>query len=222
MTGKKLEKRLYEFGHLFKVDLYRSEDLAEGVAQRLDQLQSFYDKAMARVLQIRRNASLTARGKSEQFAKLKGELATELAEWSKVADGYDEQAKRIEAEAHPTRHPKDDAAHELRQREIRDALRAMDPAAAEAEFLAAAESGKSELVSAVLYSPVKFNFVTEDLAQKVLRQQWERESPADADKLADLQRAQQEIQSALRSVGSDLARQGVDVLAAVRGRPLAA
>lgn len=49
----------------------------------------------------------------------------------------------------PTRHPKDDAAHELRAREIRDVLRTLDPAELEARVRAAAESGDDELLQAL-------------------------------------------------------------------------
>lgn len=211
MPEKKLEKKLYEFSHLFKPDAYRSETLAEGVQSNLDELQKFYDKAMARIAVIRRNAGLTLKGKADAFAKLKDELTKELQEWAGRKKGYAAEIKQIEAAAQPTRHQRDDAAHESRAREIRDHLRSLDPAAAEAEFLAAAEAGNSELLQAVLYSPIKFHFATADLVAKVSRQQWERERPDDAARLADLRRAQSEVQSALGSVKADMGKQGLEL-----------
>lgn len=62
---------------------YRSEDLAEGVQSKLDELQTLYDRSMAKITQIHRNKGLTVTGKQEAFKKLKAELATELKEWAK-------------------------------------------------------------------------------------------------------------------------------------------
>lgn len=206
-------KKLYEYGHIHKSELYRAEKIANGVLSHLDGLQIFHDKALAKLTQINRNRGLTAVGKQDAFKTVKVELAKELSDLGKPLSGYAAQIEKIESSALPTRHPKDDAAHESRQREIRDLLRAMDAAAAEAEFMAAAESGNHEMVAAVLYSPVKFNFVTKDLATKVMRQQWAREFPDDADELHDLQHARQELDSAIKSVAADLRTvAGIDVL----------
>jgi hypothetical protein len=204
---------MFEFGHLFKPEAYKSEGMATGVMEKLDELLKLYDRSMAKITLIHRNTGLTAVGKVTAFKELKAELAKELAGWSKSISGYSEQIKRIEAEAHPTRHPKDDVAHENRAREIRDHLRGLDPTDAEAEFMSAAEAGNSELVQAILYAPVRFKFATADLVAKVSRQQWEREFPADASKLRDLQAAHGETTSALNSVRADLRKAGLEVRA---------
>ena len=206
-----IKKKLYEFGHLFKSELYRSEEVADGMQSHLDGLQQFHDRALARLTQINRNRNLTAIGKQDAYKKLREELTKELGDIGKPLSGYAAQIEKLESNALPTRHPKDDAAYEFRQREIRDLLRGMDRTAAEAEFMSAAESGNAEVLAAVLYSPVKFSFVTEDLATEVLRQQWSREFPEDADKLADLKHARSELDSAIKSAEVDLARHGISV-----------
>ena len=202
---------MFEYGHLFKSDAYKDEALADGVEKNLVELQEFYDRSMAKIGQIHRNTGLTLKGKVDAFAELKMEIAKELGDWSKGTAGYSEQIARIERDAIPTRHPKDDFAHEMRAQEIRRYLRQLDPAAAEAEFMSAAESGDDEFLQAIVYSPIKFKFATSDLVAKVSRQRWEREFPTEAAKLADLQAAHGETISALGSVRSDLAKAGLEL-----------
>ncbi len=137
------DQKMYEFAHLFKPSAYKSEELANGVKQNLDELQTFYDKAMAKITQIRRNTGLTLIGKQDAFAKLKADLTKELQEWNENRKGYAVQIERIEAEAKPTRHRQDDPVYEQRQREIRDILRTLDVTEIEARVREAAETGVS-------------------------------------------------------------------------------
>jgi hypothetical protein len=204
---------MFEFGHLFKPEAYKSEGVANGVMEKLDDLLKLYDRSMAKITLIHRNTGLTAVGKQGAFRELKAELAKELTGWAKFLNGYDEQIKRIEAAAVPTRHPRDDAAWEIRAAEIRTYLRTLDPVEVEGKVLAAAEIGDDELLQAVTYSPIPFKLSTEGLIEKVSRQRWEGEYPDEAAKLADLQTARAEALSALGSVRAELRKQGLEVRA---------
>lgn len=83
----------------------------------------------------------------------------------------------------------------------------------EARVLAAAETGDDELLQALTLSPIPFRLATAGLLEKISTQRWEREFPADANKLHDLQRAQGEVLSAPGSVRAELARQGLELRA---------
>lgn len=206
-------KRMYSFAHIWKASLYRDEELADGVKQQLDKLQQFHDRALARITLVNKNPGLTGRGKRDEFARLKDDLTKELQAWFTFEKGYAEQIERIEANMNPTRHPKDDAVWELRQREIRDYLRTLDPTEVEALVRKAAENGDDELLQAVTYSPIPFQLATAGLIDEISHQRWEREFPDDAAKLADLRHAAGEALSALRSVQRDLHTHGLEIAA---------
>jgi hypothetical protein len=204
------ERKMYEFAHIHNPSLYKSETMADGVQAHLDDLQKLSDKFAARIAQIRTDRNLTVAGQQDALAKLRADIEKELSDWGAFQKHYVSQIERLESEAQPKRHPKDDAAYELRQREIRDVLRTLDPVDLEARILEAAENGEDELLHAFIHSPVRFRLATADLIAKIQRQQWERQFPNDAASLHDLKQAQQEVQSALGSVRAGLRKQGLE------------
>ena len=105
----------------------------------------------------------------------------------------------------------DDTVAEMRQREIRDILRSLDPIDVEAQYLAAAQTGDELFLSAIEESPIPFSFATKGLVDRVRFSRLEKAYPEQATKLADLRTAQSNVSSALKSVTHDLKQQGVEI-----------
>ena len=100
-------------------------------------------------------------------------------------------------------HP-DNVVGELRQREIRDYLRTLDPVDVEEKYVSAARVGDELFLSAIEQSPIPFKFATGGLVDNIVTTRFEQANPEKASRLADLKLGKANVLSALRSSQSVL------------------
>ena len=112
----------------------------------------------------------------------------------------------------PKRNRVDDVVGEMRQREIRDVLRTLDPIDVEEKYMSASRAGDELFLSAVEESPVPFSFAAKGLVEKVRFSRLQRAYPEQATKLADLKIGKANVIIALKSVQNDLAKQNLNVV----------
>jgi hypothetical protein len=151
----------------------------------------------------------TRKGKVADLQELGITVDQELDQWrSKIH--YTEMIDQVQGEMYPTRSSADNSVAEQRMREIRDWLRALDPIEKEAALMEAANSGNALFLEAVENSPVPFQFSTRELVQKVRLTQLEKQYPTEATHLQDLRTAQEQLDSALKSVRVELRKAGLN------------
>ena len=102
----------------------------------------------------------------------------------------------------------------LREREVRDHLRTLDPLDIENMYKQAAKDGDDLLVAAIENAPIPFTFEKQDeIVEQVRTARLERRFPEQSVKLKDLNLGLQNLQSALRSVESNLRAMGLEIAA---------
>ena len=132
-------------------------------------------------------------------------------DWLVLQDPVDDDIRQLKVEMPPARNCPDDVVGELRQREIRDYLRTLDPIDVEEKYESAARAGDELFLSAIEQSPVPFNFATKGLVEKVSFSRLKKAYPVKAKELADLQTGKANVLSALKSVQAALRKQKLDV-----------
>ena len=100
----------------------------------------------------------------------------------------------------------------MRQLEVRDYLRTLDPTDIESRYRVASETGDELFLSAVEESPIPFSFATKGLVEGIRFSRLEKAYPVQAAKLADLRIGKANVISALKSVQNDLAKQNLNVV----------
>lgn len=206
-------KKMFTFDFIHQPRLYKSEDIARGISKSLDELDAIFVSAKSKIKAIKDSGTYTAAGKKIELAELAKEIARQVQDWEKVIDGYNEFARQLNEEMQPKRNREDDVVGEMRQAEIRVHLRSLDPLQAEAEFMIAAERGDETFLAAIEESPIEFTFSTKDLIEKVKFRRLSAAYPEQAQKVADLRVATHSATSALKTVGNELAKEGVNILA---------
>lgn len=199
-------KKMFTFAHIHQPRLYASEDLARGVGKALDELDAIFVSAKSKIKAIKDSGQYTQKGKQAELVELAKQIEPQVKDWQKVIDGYKEQIRQLNEEMQPKRNREDDIVAKLRQREIRDYLRTLDPVDLEARFIAAAEQGDELFLAAIEESPVSFNFATKNLVQKVRFRRLSAQYPVQSTKVADLTVATQSATSALATVRNELGR----------------
>lgn len=197
------EKKFYEFGIIHQPRLYKSEDLARGVGKLLVELDSIYIGTVSKIKAIQSSGTFTAKGKREAITELSVEVVRLISDWKRVINGYETQIGQLEREMQPKRIRRDDVVGEMRQREVRDYLRTLDPINLEARFMAAAREGDELFLAAIEESLIPFTFSTNDLIEKVRFQRLSVAYPAQSTKVADLQVGSQSASSALATVRNE-------------------
>lgn len=206
-----MPKKSYAFGHIHQPALFKSTELAEGVRNRLDQLDEIYNTAMTKLKAVTTSGEFTTRGQEKAVAELTVELRRELDDWKVVLRKYADNARQVRESMEPKRHRRDDIAWQLELREIRDYVRTLDPVDQEAFYRQAADEGHDQILEAIEFSPIPFRFATQGLVDKISLVRLERQYPEQAAKLGDLRVAQETASSALKSVQAELSKQGVEV-----------
>ena len=204
-----MPKKNYGFAHIHAPASYTSQDLADGIEKRLDDLDAIWTAAFSKNKAIEGNGELTAKGKQIARAALQVEVKKQIKNWLAAQSNLTDQ---IEREMQPKRNRPDDVVGEMRQREIRDVLRKLDPTEVEGRYRVAAETGDEQFLSAIEESPVPFLFTT-GLVEKIRFSRLERAFPEQAKKLGDLKIGKTNVISALRSGETDLKKHGLDVSA---------
>jgi len=203
------EKVLYQYGHLFKANVYSSEGMGTGVLKNLDQLDVIHKLALVEIQKIQSNRNLTSQGKVAAFRALAEKTDESLAELDRTLEGYSNQVQQLEEAVKPKRHPRDDIAYQLEMREIRDHIKSLDPLDQDAFILAALESGNMQIMEAVRYAPIPFKFASSEMIEKIQSRQQAIQHPEETARLAELRRASQETSSAMSSVKAVLGQQGL-------------
>ena len=207
-------KKLYAaFTHLHQPKLYGNEGIADNVQEWLDDLEGMVLSALARAKVIKSNGEFTVKGKQKAIAAIEAELEREVKEWRKpINDMLANQIQQLEGTMQPKRNRQDDFVAEMRQREIRDYLHGLDPVDLEEKYMSAARAGDELFLSAVEESPIPFTFATKGLIDRVRLSRLERAYPEEASKVTDLQQARVDVRSAVKSVVSELQREGIKIL----------
>lgn len=203
------EKVLYQYGHLFKSNVYNSEGMGTGVLKNLDQLDVIHKLALVAIQKIQSNRDLTSQGKVAAFRALAEKTDESLAELDRILKGYSNQVQQLEEAVKPKRHPRDDIAYQLEMREIRDHIKSLDPLDQDAFILAALEAGNMQIMEAVRYAPIPFKFAASEMIEKIQARQQAIQHPEETARLAELRRASQETSSAISSVKAVLGQQGL-------------
>jgi hypothetical protein len=207
-----MPKKNYSFGHIHEPGLFRSDDLAAGVQEKLEKLEAIFVNAKSQTETIRNSGEFTAKGKQNAIAELRKELEKQLRDWHSFVKHYDDQIGQLKNSMQPTEHRRDDVVYALEQREIRDYLRQLDPLELESFVREAAANGDDRILSAVSNSPISFKLATAGLINKIASQRLEAQYPTEAGKMKDLMLAQEQVGSALKSVHAELARVGLERL----------
>jgi len=205
------KKKLYGWGHMHQPASYKSADMADSINKRLDELDAIYGSTVSKIRAIEGNGEFTVKGKQNARAALAVEVKSLIRDWRIVEENLADQIRQVEESMTPKRNRPDDSVAEMRQREIRDVLRTLDPIEVEEKYMSAARAGDDLFLQAIEESPFPFSFATKGLIQKVRFSRLEKVYPEEALKLADLRTGETNIESALQSVQADLAKQGLDI-----------
>ena len=185
--------------------MYSSQNLVQRMRLLMDDSDKILNAA-SELKEIKNSGELTnARVNLEVAIKRK------RAEWLILQALVDDDIRQLKVEMSPARNCPDDVVVELRQREIRDYLRTLDPIDVEEKYESAARADDELFLSAIEQSPVPFNFATKGLVEKVSFSRLEKANPVKAKQLADLQTGKANVLSALKSVQAAFGKQKLDV-----------
>ena len=204
-------KKFYDFGHLHQSAAYANEDLAGVILKRTDALNEIWLADSSKLKAIKSSGKYSIKGQQSERAELVIEVKKQIKEWLAAQDNLDDQIRQLENEMSPKRNRVDDVVGEMRQREIRDVLRTLDPIDVEEKYMSASRAGDELFLSAVEESPVPFSFAAKGLVEKVRFSRLQRAYPEQATKLADLKIGKANILSALKAFEVDLGKMGLNV-----------
>ena len=204
-------EKLNAFGFGFQPALYSDAALADGVRGRVNELDQIYVNAKSQAEQIDKSGKYTAKGKQEAYKALSAEVDAEIKKWRVVESHYRDQVRQLNEQMQPSRSRADDVVGELRRVEIRNYLRQLDPVEAEAAYMEAAQKGDDLFLAAIAESPIPFRFSTANLVEKVNMERLKRAYPKEAERLENLQVAQQDVNAALKTAREALGKLGINL-----------
>ena len=205
-----MSNKMYNFGHAHSPHSYTDPDLGDDVERRTDELAKVHGTAVSAAKTIEASRSLTTPGKGEELVLLETKTRWTLKDWDAHQD-FSKKIEHVQAKMQLPRSRPDDPVWESRRREIRDWLKTLDPTDAEAEYIAASQTGNEQLIFAVEESPVPFQWLKPELIAKTREKRQARMFPNEAIELQDFELAQGNLKSALKSVEVDLRRHKLDV-----------
>ena len=204
----------YEFAHIHNPAYYKDQAVGDSIKDHLDMLGVIYGDVLIKRANIEINSELTAEGKSVARKELIIEIKEARRGWLDRLSPLDRQIESIEKERALTSSRPDDFVAALREREVRDHLRTLDPLDIENMYKQAAKDGDDLLVAAIENAPIPFTFEKQDeIVEQVRTARLERRFPEQSVKLKDLNLGLQNLQSALRSVESNLRAMGLEIVA---------
>ena len=204
----------YEYAHIHNPDYYQDQAVAESIKDHLDMLGVIYADVTKKRSAIEINSGLTAEGKSVARKELIIEIKEARRGWLDRLSPLDRQIESIEKQMILTSHRPDDVVGALREMEMRSEIRKMDPLDLEAAYKNAAKNGDDLFVNSVENSPIPFVFDKKaDLVESVKSARLARRFPEQSVKIKDLNLGLQNLQSALRSVESNLRAMGLEIAA---------
>ena len=190
--------------------MYSSQALVKGMRLLMDDSDKILTAA-SKLEEIKNSGELTMADKQNARAHLKVEIERAREDWLVLQGPVNDGIRQLKVEMPPARNCPDDVVGELRQREIRDYLRTLDPIDVEEKYESAARADDELFLSAIEQSPVPFNFATKGLVEKVSFSRLEKANPVKAKQLADLQTGKANVLSALKSVQAAFGKQKLDV-----------
>ena len=205
-----MSNKMYDFGHAHAPHTYTDPDLSEDVERRTDELDKAHAEAVGAAKKIGKNSGLTVTGKQQALTVLEVKTKWNFKDWAAHQD-FSKKIEHVQAKMQLPRSRPDDPVGESRRREIRDWLKTLDPTDAEAEYIAASQTGNEQLIFAVEESPVPFQWLKPELIAKTREKRQARMFPNEVIELQDLELAQGNLKSALKSVEADLTRYKLDV-----------
>ena len=173
--------------------MYSSQNLAQRMRLLMDDIAKILNAA-SELKEIKNSGELT-----NARVNLEVEIERKRAEWLILQPLVDDYIRQLEIEMQPASNHPDNVVEELRQREIRDYLRTLDPVDVEEKYVSAAQVGDELFLSAIEQSPIPFKFATGGLGDNILTTRCEQANPGKASRLADLKLGKANVLSALRS-----------------------
>ncbi len=210
-TKKTLADKLYPFDLIFKPTVFADELYATGVKNRLDELEAIYNDSLAAGRAINQSGQYTRQGKQAKLKELLAGTQRQLQEFAATNVGYARTIEQIKDGMVLGKDKPNDVVGELRKQEIRLQMRQMDPVDQEVEYRTAVERNDYLFMDAIEQSPIRFNFATQALIDKVIFQRMERAHPKDAEKLKDVTQALDMMEGGVKSVRAALASAGLDL-----------
>ena len=204
----------YEFTHIHNPAYYKDQAVAADVKDYLDMLGVIYGDILAKRSNIEINSRLSHAGKSEARKELIIEIKEARTGWLDRLGPLDRQIENIEKERSLTSSRPDDLVGALREREVRDHLRTLDPLDIENLYKQAAKDGDDLLIDAIEHSPIPFVFEKKaELVEQIRTARLERKFPDQSAKLKDLNFGLTNLQSALGGFESNLRTLGLEIAA---------
>ena len=206
-----MPKKSYGFTHIHQPSSYSTGDMADSIQKRLDALDAIWASSVSELKSIKDSGKFSVKGQQDARAELAVEVRRKIKDWLTAQNPLDDQMNQLKNEMQPKRNRGDDVIGELRQREVKDYLRTLEPLVIEEKYISAARAGDELFLSAVEESPIPFSFAAQGVVERVKFSRLERAYPEQAKKLADLQTGKANVFSALRSVEADLNKNGLNV-----------
>ena len=204
----------YEFTHIHNPDYYKDQEVGDGIKDHLDMLGVIYGDILAKRSAIEINSRLSHAGKSEARKELVIEIKQARTGWLDTLAPLSKQIAAIEKERSLTSSRPDDFVAALREREVRDYLRTLDPLDIENMYKQAAKDGDDLLIDAIEHAPIPFSFKKgAELVEQIRTARLERKFPAQSEKLKDLNLGLTNLQSALGGFESNLRALGLEIAA---------
>ena len=203
------DQKFYEYQYIFKPSAYRDSDVAKAVQRRLDELDDVYKYGLKDIATIDQSKHLTKEGKVDAYRKTGAEVAALLKPIENLVSAYGDRIREARDAITPKPHDRNDRVYYDDMREVRAHLRGLDPVDRNQYILTAIERGDRLVMDAVKVSPVHNEFGAQELIDKITARQIELQHPEASEDIREKERAQSELQSALASVGANLARQGL-------------
>ena len=203
--------KLYDYAHIFKAELYVSEELADSVKKALDALLEIHASSKKEISRINLSPKLTPEGKTDDFQKEAIRVYKAIKNWMTVEDNLAEQVRQLEDKITPRRHDRNDVVWANELREIRDYIKGLDVTEQDLYVVHAAESGDQRIMEAIEFSPVPLKFASQKAIDKIIAARSLLQYPEESVRLADRRRAADELRSARKSVEVELGGLGLRV-----------
>lgn len=146
----------YEFTHIHNPEHYKDPAVSGSIKDHLDMLGVIYGDVTTKRSEIEINSRLSHAGKSEARKELIIEIKKARTGWLDTLAPLSKQIASIEKERSLTSSRPDDLVAALREREVRDHLRTLDPLDIENLYKDAAKAGDDLLIDAIEHAPIPF------------------------------------------------------------------
>ena len=204
----------YEFTHIHNSEYYKDPAVADSVKDYLDTLEVIYGDILTKRSNIEINSRLSHAGKSEARKELVIEIRKARTGWLDRLAPLSRQIEAIEKERSLSSSRPDDLVAALREREVRDHLRTLDPLDIENLYKDAAKNGDDLLIDSIENAPIPFTFKKgAELVEQIRAARLERKFPEQSAKLKDLNFGLKNLQSALGGFESNLRTLGLEIAA---------